>query len=105
MNCIFCNIIKKESPADILYEDKDFVVFKDIKPIAPIHLLLVPKTHIDSVNNLTVKNKELISNLILLAQKIAKEQKIKKGYKLLFNVGRDGGQLIDHLHLHLMGGW
>lgn len=105
MSCMFCKIINKEQPADIVYEDEKFVVFKDIKPKAPIHLLLVPKTHIVSVNDLQDKHKEFISNLFLLAKKIAKEQKISDGYKLLFNVGRKGGQLVDHLHLHLMGGF
>ena len=105
MNCMFCKIINKEQSADVVYEDEKFVVFKDIKPKAPIHLLLAPKTHIVSINDLQDKHKELIGNLFLLAKKIAKEQKISDGYKLLFNVGRKGGQLVDHLHLHLMGGF
>ncbi len=105
MDCIFCKIIKKESPTDIVYEDEKFVVFKDIHPKAPVHLLLMPKIHLESVNNLDENNKEIIANLFLLAKKTAKEQKIADGYQLLLNVGRKGGQLIDHLHLHLMGGW
>lgn len=105
MECIFCQIIKKEQPADIIYEDDDFVVFKDIKPSAPVHLLLVPKTHISSVNNLEKEHTTLIGKLFLLAKKIAEEQGVKDGYKLIFNVGRKGGQIINHLHLHLMGGW
>ena len=100
MNCIFCNIINKTQPADIIYEDEDFVVFKDIKPSAPVHLLLAPKTHITSVNKLEEKHKELIGDLVLLAKKIAKEQGVDDGYRLSFNVGRKGGQIIDHLHLH-----
>jgi len=105
MSCIFCKIINKEQPADIIYEDNKFIVFRDIKPSAPVHLLLVPKTHINSVNDLKKGDKELIGNLFLLAKKMAKEQKISNGYKLAFNVGRKAGQLINHLHLHLMGGW
>lgn len=105
MDCIFCKIIQKESPVDILYEDNKFIVFKDIKPVAPIHFLIAPKEHIVSINDLEEKHKELIGEIILLAKKIAKEQEISDGYKLAFNVGRKGGQLIDHLHLHLMGGW
>jgi len=105
VKCIFCSIINKGVPSDIVYEDDDFIVFKDVKPTAPIHLLLVPKTHISSINDLKEKHIDLIGNLFLLAKKIAKEQKISNGYKLNFNVGRKGGQLVDHLHLHLLGGW
>lgn len=105
MQCIFCDIINKKIPSVILYEDEKFVVFKDIKPSAPIHLLLVPKEHIASINDLEEKHKELIGDLFLLAKKVAKEQGISDGYKLAFNTGRKGGQLVDHLHLHLMGGF
>ena len=105
MDCIFCKIINKELPSDIVYEDDEFIVFKDIKPFAPVHLLLVPKIHIGSVNDLEKKHRELIIGLVLLAKKIARDHDIFDGYKLSFNVGRKGGQLIDHLHLHLMGGW
>lgn len=105
MDCIFCNIINKNVPADILFEDEKFVVFKDIKPSAPIHLLIVPKEHIASINDLEEKHKELIGDLFLLAKEIAAKEGISDGYRLAFNTGRKGGQLIDHLHLHLMGGW
>lgn len=105
MDCIFCNIINRKSPADIIYEDENFIIFKDIKPSAPVHLLLVPREHIASVNDLTNKHKELICDLLFLAKKMAREEGISDGYKLTFNTGRKGGQLVDHLHLHLMGGW
>lgn len=105
MDCIFCKIIRKEQPADIVYEDKKFVVFKDIKPTAPVHLLIIPKEHIASVNHLEGKHKELIGDMFLLVKKIAKKQKISDGYKLIFHAGRKGGQLVNHLHLHLKGGW
>ncbi len=104
-DCIFCKIINKEQSADIIYEDDNFIVFKDINPSAPLHLLLVPKEHISSINKLEEKHKELIGNLFLLAKKIAAQQKVSDGYKLLFNVGRKSGQIVDHIHLHLMGGW
>lgn len=103
--CIFCKIVNKEQSADIIYEDNNFIVFKDINPSAPIHLLLVPKKHISSVNDLEQEDKEMIGDLFLLAKKIAAQQKISNGYKLTFNVGRKGGQIVNHLHLHLMGGW
>lgn len=102
-NCIFCKIIKRELPADIVYKDKDFVVFKDIHPKAKVHLLIVPKKHIQSVNHLKKEDKGLMGKLLILVQKIAKEKRLK-GYKLTINVGREAGQLIDHLHLHLLSG-
>ncbi|MCD6550274.1 histidine triad nucleotide-binding protein [bacterium] len=103
--CLFCQIIAKKIPANIFYEDEKFIVFYDINPIAPLHLLLVPKVHIPSINDLKAKDKELIGELFLLASKIAKKQGIKsKGYRLIFNVGKEGGQAIKHLHLHLLGG-
>lgn len=107
--CIFCNIINKKSPADIIYEDDRFIVFKDIRPQAPVDLLVVPKLspeeHLVSANDLEERHKEMIGNLILLAKKIAENQGISDGYRLVFNVGRKGGQEIDHFHFHLLGGW
>lgn len=104
--CLFCKIIDKEIPADIVYEDDKFLAFKDINPKAPIHFLIIPKKHIVSVEDLTNKDKQLVGELILTAQKIARKQKFsKKGYKLIFNVGKGGGQIVQHLHLHLLAGW
>lgn len=78
MSCLFCQIINKEIPADIIYEDEKFVVFKDIKPKAPIHLLILPKKHIPSVQHLEIEDKELIGELFLLAKKIAKKEALLK---------------------------
>lgn len=103
-NCIFCKIAKKDIPVEIVYENKDVVVFADIKRAAPKHYLIVSKRHIKSINHIKTKDSELITEIIFTAQKIAKKLKLK-GYKLVFNVGREGGQTIDHLHLHLLGGW
>lgn len=106
MSCIFCKIANKEIPANIVYEDDKFIAFKDINPKAPIHFLIVPKKHILSVDHLEIQDKELMGKLFLVAQKIARKQGVaKSGYKLVFNVGKGGGQLINHLHLHLLGGW
>lgn len=105
MSCIFCDIANKEQPTDLIYEDEVFVVFKDIKPLAPVHILIAPKEHIASINDLEEKHKELIGRMVLLAKRMAKKLKINDGYKLGFNTGRKGGQLIDHIHLHLIGGW
>jgi len=105
MECIFCKIIKKEIAADIVFENGKVLAFKDINPIAPVHILIVPKVHIPSVDHLGKKDGSLVSELILSAQKIAREQKIdKSGYRLIFNMGKDAGQTVDHLHLHLTGG-
>ncbi len=106
MDCIFCKIIKGEAPAEIIHQDENFVVFKDIHPKAPVHILIVPKKHIVSINHLEEVDKELMGELFLVAAKIAQVAGIRdSGYKLVFNVGRGGGQLVDHLHLHLLGGW
>lgn len=105
-DCLFCKIVNREIPSEFLYEDDDFVVFKDINPHAPVHLLLVPKKCIRSINDLQPEDDKNISGLFFLAGKMAIEQGINEsGYKLLFNVEKGGGQEIFHLHLHLMGGW
>jgi len=104
MQCIFCKIIKKEIPADFISETDTFVIFKDIEPAAPIHYLIVPKEHIQSIAHLEGNHKEILASLIYGARDEAKKIGLK-GYKLVFNVGREGGQVVDHLHLHLLGGW
>ena len=104
MSCIFCQIVNKRASADIVYENDTFLAFKDIQPKARLHFLIVPKKHIPSVNHLEDKDKNLIGQLVLTAKKIAKNKKIA-GYKLLLNVGRQGGQIVDHLHLHLLAGF
>ena len=105
-SCIFCQIVRGERPADFLYRGDSLVVFRDAHPHAPVHLLIVPKKHIRSVNDLTEEDINLVSELILKAREMARDQSIaNSGYKLLFNVERGGGQVIFHLHLHLIGGW
>lgn len=104
MDCIFCKIVNKESPDDVIYENGDIIVLKDIHPSAPIHYLIIPKNHIQSINHLESNHQEIISKMIFTAKKMAENLGLK-GYKLIFNVGREGGQVIDHLHLHLLGGW
>ncbi len=102
-NCIFCKIIDKETPSDIIYENDEIIIIKDVNPKAPVHLLIIPKKHIPSVNHIETKDKALIGDLILAAKEIAKEKNLK-GYKLLINVGKEGGQIIEHLHVHLLSG-
>ncbi len=102
--CLFCNIAAKKLPADILYEDGDVLVFKDIHPSAPIHYLVIPKAHIPSVMHLEKEHEQIVGKIIRGAKHAAEMLKLK-GYKLNFNVGKEGGQAVDHIHLHLMGGW
>lgn len=103
MDCIFCKISKKEIPAEIVFETDEIIVFKDANPKADVHLLIVPKKHIESINHLSTEDKAMVSDLIFMAKEMAQKMEVEKsGYKLQFNVGRGGGQIIDHLHLHLI---
>jgi histidine triad (HIT) family protein len=104
MNCLFCKIANNELKSDTVYEDGSVKVFKDIHPKAPVHLLVIPKEHIQSVIHLEADHTEIIAKLIYAAKDVANTQGLQ-GYKLVFNVGREGGQVVDHLHLHLLGGW
>lgn len=101
MECIFCKIVNKEISSEIVYEDDKIISFKDINPQAPIHLLIVPKKHIPSVDHIGVEDKTLMGELILAAQKIARDKNLE-GYRLQINVGRPAGQIVDHLHIHLL---
>ena len=103
-DCIFCKIVKKEIPAEMLKETPEAVIIRDIHPSAPVHYLVVSKKHIPSIKEVEHENEALIGHLVHEA-KIAAEKLGLKGYKLVFNVGREGGQVIDHVHLHILGGW
>jgi histidine triad (HIT) family protein len=105
-DCIFCKIVNKEIPSAFVYENETLVVFKDISPKAPVHLLIVPRKHIRSINDLTAADQPIVSELIFTAQRMAREMAIDTtGYNLLFNVEKGGGQEVFHLHLHLTGGY
>jgi histidine triad (HIT) family protein len=103
-DCIFCKIIAKEIPAEIIWENEDLIVLQDIKPSAPFHHLIIPKEHIKSIADLEEKDREIIAELFFIAKEDTRKAGLK-GYKTVFNIGRDGGQVIDHLHLHVLGGW
>lgn len=104
-NCIFCKIINKEIPAEIIYENDFVIAFNDINPKAPIHILIVPKKHIATIDDVTEADKNMINELIFAAQKIAREKNISQdGYRLVFNIKNHGGQEVEHIHLHLLGG-
>ena len=103
-DCIFCKIIRKEISADIVYEDDNQIAFKDINPKAPVHLLIIPKKHISSVNDLEKGDVEVVGNLLFAAKSVAEKVGLKdKGYKLSINVGKGGGQEVFHIHIHLLG--
>ena len=105
-DCLFCKIAHGQMDTEFLFENENLVVFRDINPHAPVHLLIVPKRHIRSVNDLTPEDNDILAEMIVTAKAMAaKEQVNVSGYKLLFNVEKGGGQVIFHLHLHLMGGW
>ncbi len=105
-DCLFCKIVNREIPSEFLYEDDDYVVFRDINPGAPVHLLLVPKRHIRSINDLTADDQTIVGGIFAIAKQMAEKEGVNEsGYKLLFNVEKGGGQEIFHLHLHLLGGW
>jgi len=104
-DCLFCKIANEEIKADIVFQNDKIVAFRDIRPIAPVHILIIPKEHISSMNNITEERTDLLGELLYVATKIAKEQEIAEdGYKLLIRTGRHGGQEIPHIHLHLLGG-
>ena len=105
MECIFCKIIAGEIPSDILYQDDKLVAFRDINPLAPTHVLIIPKKHIPSLGELSEAESSLIGDMAKTAKQLAKEENIaESGYRLVINCGEQGGQLVPHLHMHLLGG-
>jgi histidine triad (HIT) family protein len=105
MGCIFCKIVEGELPAKVVYEDDKVMAFHDINPQAPVHVLIIPKEHVPTLNDLEEKHKELLGHIFLVIKKLAKEMGIdESGYRVLVNCNRDGGQEIYHLHFHLLGG-
>ena len=104
-DCIFCKIVNKEVPADIVFEDDELVAFNDISPQAPIHVLVVPKAHISTVNDLDEDHAGLVGRMVLRAQALAEARGIDEdGYRLILNCNAGGGQTVFHIHLHLLGG-
>ncbi len=102
-DCIFCKIAEKEIPATIVYEDDKFIAFKDLDPQAPVHVLLIPKRHIESVDTLSPEDEDVVGHILGKAKIIAKEEGIDNGYRVVSNVGEDGQQSVKHLHFHLLG--
>jgi histidine triad (HIT) family protein len=102
-NCLFCKIVAGELPADRVYEDAEVLAFKDIHPQAPFHCLVIPKAHVPTLNDFTAQQRELIGSLLLAAKRVAAEHGLP-GYRVAMNVNREGGQVVFHAHLHVLGG-
>ncbi len=104
-DCLFCKIIAGEIPSDTVFQDEQITAFRDINPVAPTHILIIPNKHIATINDLSTEDEALVGHLFTTAKTLAKDEGIaESGYRLIINVNRDGGQEIYHLHLHLIGG-
>lgn len=103
-NCLFCKIIKGEIPSSKVYEDDEILAFKDINPMAPVHILIIPKKHIDGANKLNEENSAVVGKIFTVVVRLAEEYHLDNGYRIVTNVGEDGGQTVQHLHFHLLGG-
>ena len=103
-NCLFCKIIAGEIPSQAVYQDDKVFAFKDIAPVAPVHVLIIPKKHISNLEELTAEDADLMGHIVLTASKLAKELGLEKGYRLVSNCKEDGGQTVHHIHFHLIGG-
>lgn len=103
--CLFCRIVAGEIPGDIVYQDEEFLAFRDINPQAPTHVLIIPRAHVSSLAELTDEQQELMGRLLFLARDVARTEGLtERGYRLIMNNGPEGGQVVPHLHLHLIGG-
>ncbi|HQY09961.1 MAG: histidine triad nucleotide-binding protein [Burkholderiales bacterium] len=103
-DCVFCKIAAGEIPCQKVYEDDELLAFKDIRPAAPVHLLIIPKLHLPSLNEADASHHALLGRMLTLAPKLAREQGADNGFRTVINTGRDGGQEVYHLHVHVMGG-
>lgn len=104
-DCLFCKIIKGEIPSTKVYEDDEILAFKDINPLAPVHILVIPKKHISSLVDLKLEDEKVVGKIYTVINKIAKQENIsEKGFRVVVNCGEDGGQAVKHLHFHILGG-
>ncbi len=104
-DCLFCKIVDGDIPSEKLFEDDKFIAFRDINPQSPVHILVVPKRHIAKLSDCLDSERDLLSGLLLTANKVARDEGIaESGYRVVINSGNDGGQVVFHIHLHLMGG-
>lgn len=103
-DCLFCKIVAGEIPSTKVYEDDQILAFRDIAPMAPTHILVIPKQHIGGVDEITPENSAVVSHIFEIIPKIAKEEGLTGGYRVVSNIGEDGGQTVRHLHFHILGG-
>lgn len=104
-DCIFCKIINREIPSVIVFEDAQVVAFKDISPLAPVHLLVISKKHIGSLQQASLEDEGLLGHILIVARQLAQEFGVaESGYRVVTNIGEDGGQVVEHLHFHVLGG-
>lgn len=103
-NCIFCKIVRGEIPSKKVYEDTDVLAFHDVHPVAPVHFMLVPKLHIDSLADVEEQHQDLLGKMLLLVSRLAKKQGCTDGFRTVINTGHVGGQEVYHLHIHIIGG-
>jgi histidine triad (HIT) family protein len=104
MSCIFCKIVEGQIPSNAVYQDESAYAFADVSPQAPVHILIVPREHIASLSGATKNHCALLGHLLWIAAEIARQKGLNNGYRVVVNSGEEGGQTVDHLHLHLMGG-
>jgi histidine triad (HIT) family protein len=103
-DCIFCKIVAGDIPARKIYEDEEVVAFHDINPAAPVHFMIVPKLHVTSLESCDESHREILGKIMLLAPRLAREQGLTNGFKTVINTGEGGGQVVMHLHVHVLGG-
>ncbi len=105
MHCLFCKIVKGDIPAVTVFEDDDILAFRDVNPQAPAHILVIPKRHIDTINDTDTQDESLLGRMVLTAKNLALTEGFNDaGYRLVFNVNADGGQTVQHIHLHILAG-
>ncbi len=104
MDCIFCKIASGEIPSKKVYEDENILAFHDINPQTPVHILIIPKKHISSADEITAENSYLVAKIFEAIPEIAKSASLSNGYRIITNIGEDGAQTVKHIHFHLMGG-
>ena len=103
-NCLFCKIVKGDIPSTKVYEDEKVLAFRDIAPMAPTHILVIPKMHIGSVAEITAENADVVAHIFTVIPAIAKAEGLENGYRVVSNCGSDAGQTVHHLHFHILGG-